>query len=156
MSQSTQSGLFLRKESYKQTHYYLVVINVFHLCVKAPLKGVRVFSRRPTVFLGRRETSSAGISGQTLKWRQLWINCCTHHTSQNQEGKTIPVADWNNSGNTERTYFILLKQKLASDYMPRKKPPYNRVPFFVLTPLIRYHRWGRIYTKASYSTVTGG
>lgn len=36
--------------------------------------------------------------------------------------ETIPIADWSNSGNTERTPFILLKQKLASDYTSGKKP----------------------------------
>lgn len=76
--------------------------------VKAPLKGVRVLSRRPSVLLGIRETSSAGISGQTLKWRTIMKKLLYSPHLLKPRGETIPVADWNNSGNTERTYFILL------------------------------------------------
>lgn len=144
-------GYFWGKDSYKLTQEYLVVINVFHLYVKASLKGVRVLSRRPTFLLEIREASyRQSISGQTLKWRAI-VNKLLYPSllvlkPRGEQLETILIADWN-SGNTQRTSFILLKQKLASDYTSRKKSPQNRIPFFILTPLIRYHKWGRVLAR---------
>jgi len=40
-----------------------------------------------------------------------------------EQFETILVADWNNSGNLEKTFFILPRRKLASNYTCIKQLP---------------------------------